>query len=237
MRVLFDNLVLSGTLTTDTPSDSYPVTNLSHQFLRRRYQIVTSPVTVTVTFDEDSTVNCFFYGYHTATSLTLRLYDSGDVLQKTVLVTSPESGVGSEFFDDETAIAYAEIDIAGSNPLYLGGIGLGEYYELPRPLANFSEGLSDRSVTSSSPQGQSQFLHVAALKRRAYTFPSMTRTERNAVEALFVEHGVGRPMWIDAFYGNHTFEPPMYARVVSPWATVKDASFYDAERIEFEEAR
>ena len=236
MRVLFDNLVVSATLTTDEPSDNYPVTNLAHPFLRRKYQSVASPAIITVTFAVDSVVDCLFYGWHNLTSLIVRLYDSGDSLLSTITVASPESGVGSEFFTAVPAVAYAEVEIAGSVP-YLGGLGIGEFYELPRPIGDFSEGLDDHGVVVASSSGQAQQLYVEPLKTRDYTLVEMTRATRAEVAALMTSAGIGRPLWLDAFRLDHDYEPPMYCRIVREWVTTKNGRRYNARSIEFKELR
>ncbi len=236
MRVLFDNLVVPATLTTDEPSDNYPVTNLAHPFLRRKYQSVSSPAIITVTFAADSVVDCFFYGWHNFTSLIVRLYDSGDSLLSTITVASPESGVGSEFFTAVPAVAYAEVEIAGSVP-YLGGLGIGEFYELPRPIGDFSEGLDDHGVVVASSSGQAQQLYVEPLKTRDYTLVEMTRATRAEVAALMTSAGIGRPLWLDAFRLDHDYEPPMYCRIVREWVTTKNGRRYNARSIEFKELR
>jgi hypothetical protein len=222
MRVLFDNLVIASTLTTDEPNGDYPVTNLAHPFLRRKYQSVAATATITVTFKDDATVDCLFYGWHNLTSIVMRLYDSGDVLKDTVTVSSPESGVGSKYFTAVPSIA---------------GLGIGEHYELPRPLADFEEGLDNRGAVVASRAGQAQHLYVEPLKVRAYTVAGMDRDTRSEIAALMKDAGVGRPLWLDAFHLNHNYEPPMYCRLTRPWSTAKSGVWFDAQDVEFEEMR
>jgi hypothetical protein len=166
----------------------------------------------------------------------MRLYDSGDVLKDTVTVSSPESGVGSKYFTAVPSIAYAEVDIAGTTP-YLGGLGIGEHYELPRPLADFEEGLDDRGAVVASRAGQAQHLYVEPLKIRAYTVAGMDRDTRSEIAELMKDAGVGRPLWLDAFHLNHDYEPPMYCRLTRPWSTAKSGVWFDAQDVEFEEMR
>ncbi len=236
MRVLFDNLVVGATITTDEPNDNYPVTNLAHPFLRRKYQSVATPATITVTFADDSTVDCLFYGWHNLTSLIMRLYSSGDVLLDTITVSSPESGIGSEFFTAVASVAYAKVEIAGTIP-YLGGLGIGQHYELPRPLADFEEGLEDRGTVVVSGAGQAQQLYVEPLKVRTYTIAGMDRDTREEIDALMSAAGVGRPLWLDAFHLDHDYEPPMYCRLAREWATAKNGKWFDAQDVEFKEMR
>lgn len=226
MRILFTNLVKTATLSTDSPNASYSVDNLAHATLRKRYQSTVSPATITVTFAADSDVNCFFYGYHNCTTITLRLYDSGDTLLKTVSIASPESGVGSEFFTTVSSVAYAEIDITAGPPVYLGGIGLGVYYDVGRPNADFEEGSIDNSVKVSSPAGQLQQLRVEPIGSNNYQVSGMLRETRNALVAQIDAVGEGAPLWIDAFYGDHSYAAPFYGTIYNRTPTRKAGKYF-----------
>jgi len=236
MKILFDNLVKTATLTTTYPNLNYPVTNLAHTFLRRRYQMASSPTTITVTLAAASSVNCFFYGYHNLTAITVRLYNAGDALLKTVTIASPESGVGAEHFDTIALVTYAEIDISAAATGYLGGVGLGLTSELPRPIADFKEELVDNSIVSMSPEGQTQQIYVEPLGSDIYTIRDVTRDERAAIIALFLAVGIGAPLWIDAFYGNHSYKAPYYGHFVQTLNTKKNGRRFDFG-IELRESR
>ena len=238
MRMLFENLVDAATLSTTLPNTNYPVISLQHPFLRKRYQADAATATITATLAAAAAVSCFFYGYHNCTSIVLRLYNSVPALLKTVTVSSPEAGVGSEFFTSVAGVASAQVDItAAGAPVYLGGVGLGVYYEAPRPTADFEEGLIDNSVVVSSSSGQTHGLYVEPLQRRRYTISNMTRTVRAEIAALMKAKGIGVPMWIDVFYNDHDYDPPMYGKIVTPWSTVKSGRRFDAQTLEIQEAR
>lgn len=236
MKILFDNLVKNATLTTTYPNLNYPVSNLAHAFLRRRYQTADPPTTITVTFAEVSSVNCFFYGYHNLTAIALRLYDDGDVLLHTVTIANPESGVGAEHFDEVALVEYAQVDITAAASGYLGGIGLGMSELLPSPVADFEEDLIDNSIVSTSPGGQTQQIYIESLKSDVYTIRDVTRERRAEIVALFLAVGVGAPLWIDAFYDNHTYQSPFYGHFVRTINTVKNGRRFDFG-IELREAR
>ena len=238
MRFLIDDLIKAAALSTDVANSNYPVESLQHPFLRKRYQADATTATVTATLAAVSTVDCFFYGYHNCTEIVVRLYSSAPALLKTVTVSAPEAGVGSEFFAEVASVATAEIDItAAAEPVYVGGVGLGTYYEAPRPAADFEEGLIDNSVVVSSPAGQTHGLYVEPLQRRRYTISNMTRTVRAEIAALMKAKGIGVPMWIDVFYSDHDYDPPMYGKIITPWSTVKSGRRFDAQTLEIQEAR
>jgi len=235
VKILFDNLVKEATLLTTGPNLNYPVTNLAHTFLQRRYQTASIPATITVTFAAPSSVNCFFYGYHNLTALVVRLYDAGG-LKKTVTIASPESDAGAEHFDEEKLILSVQVDITAAATGYLGGIGLGMCELFPRPVANFEEGLIDNSVISVSAAGQTQQIYVEPLESDIYTIRDVTRSERATIVALFRSVGIGAPLWIDAFYDDHSYKAPYYGRFVQTIDTKKNGRRFDFG-IELRESR
>ena len=238
MRFLLDDLVRDAALSTDKPNGNYPVVNLQHPFLHKRYQADDTTATATVTFAAVSSADCFFYAFHNCTAITLRLYSAGPALEKTVVIASPESGAGSEYFTVEAGLIKAEIDItAGSAPVYLGGVGLGLREQLPRPLADFEENTIDQSVVTVSPTGQALQLRVDPRSQETFRVSWATRAERDAAVAAFNAIGVGAPMWADVFYGDHTFRKPFYGRLIRTVDTRKiGADGYDFT-LSLEEAR
>ncbi len=227
MKILFEDLVKVATLATNYSNLNYPIANLAHPFLRRRYQSATTPVMITATFVAASSVNCFFYGYHNLTAIEIRLYDVGDALLKTVTIASPESEVGAEHFDTIDAVTYMQVDITAAAAGYLGGIGAGETELFPRPVADFKEQLIDNSIVSVSLGGQTQQIYIEPLESNVYTIRDVTRSERAAIVASFLAVGVGRPLWIDAFYDAHSYKAPFYGRFVRAINTLKNGRRYD----------
>lgn len=238
MRFLLDDLMRDATLSTDKPNGNYPVVNLQHSFLQKRYQADDTTATVTVTFDAASSVDCFFYAFHNCTAIVVRLYSAGPVLEKTVTINSPESGAGSEYFTVEPGLIKAEIDITAAGvPVYIGGVGLGLREETPRPLADFEENTIDQSVITVSPTGQALQLRVEPRAAEIFRVSWATRVERDAAVAAFNAVGVGAPIWVDVFYGDHTFRKPFYGRLVQTVDTRKiGADGYDFA-LSLEEAR
>lgn len=226
MRILFTNLAKTATITTDTPNGNYPVTNLVHSVLRKRYQGASTIPLVTITFAATSSINCFFYGYHNLQGLELRLYDSGDTLLQYVSGLA-EVKTGAAYFDTVDNVAYATLQLAVPvQPAYLGGIGLGEYYQVGRPNADFQEGFIDNSVKVSSPTGQVQQTRVEPIGSDNYQVSGMLRAEYIALIEQINAVGQGAPLWIDVFYLNHSYKSPMYGTFYNVAQAIKSGKYF-----------
>ena len=61
MKILFDNILEDSTLSATNESLNYPVANLGHPFLEKRFQSTTTTSTITADWTTDQCISCFFY--------------------------------------------------------------------------------------------------------------------------------------------------------------------------------
>jgi hypothetical protein len=224
--LLFDNLVDSATLTSLNASLNYPVTNLQDPVLRKRYQSSTDSDTITITFDAVSSVQDFWYAWTNADSMELRLYDSGNVLLNTIVVSNPQD-IDAHHLTSAVSAAYAELDVYGYGGVYVGGIGIGLGVDFPDPNNKWTEDYQDNSSVSQSTAGQSLQDYVEPLQVDAWVFRDIPRDEMNVYKELYKELGIGKPIWIDPFENDHSFREPIYASITQPFRAKKNGRVYN----------
>jgi hypothetical protein len=241
MKILFENFAMLDvvdppTYTSLTASSNYPVENLGHMFLRKRYQNVGGSDTVRVTFHEDETVNSFFIGYHNARYLSLLaedgdywLTEEGDEWIVTtseivinlynyagVLLYTSTMNLTNQFeaihFADVANVRYAEIvlDWEGLSAGFIGGIGIGYCYEMPEPFADWIDGLEDNSITEQSLTGQAMQDYVEPKILRPFNFHHVPHADFLAIKNAIAAAGKGRPLWVDFTEDNHALFLPGY---------------------------
>lgn len=210
MKILFDNEIKDATLTALTPNANYPASNLAHVFAKLKYKGAGYDDTITATFDDNVSANCFFYTFTNATSMEVRLYSNASVLLDTITVDCTYDS-GAEYFEAQTTVRWIEIDIASpvSEDVYLGGIALGMASTFPFPLANFDKDLVDNSAKTSSADGQTSYLHIKPLKKYALQFTNVKRTDYHPLITSFEEVGGGH-IWADITEENHAVYQPLY---------------------------
>ena len=234
MILLFEDKVANATFTSLNASLNYPAENLQNQILRKRYQSSIESDTITITFSGASTIKDFWYAFTNATSLELRLYSGLSVLLHTITISSPQAIDAYHFTAVEAS--YAEIDIAGSTGVYLGGVGLGSGVTYPDPLNAWEENYIDNSVVATSRAGQTLQDYVEPLKVNNWTFREIDRDDMNSFKTLYKNKGIGKPLWVDLFEGNHDFLEPIYASIGQPIVTTKNGRKYNFN-INMREAR
>jgi len=205
-KILFDNLLLTATLSSVSPNTSYPVTNLAHVFLKKVYKSTTNHDTITMAWTDDQDVDCCYVGYTNGKSFHLRLYDSvGAVLYSETFC----DGSMCAQFSEVSGVRSAQLDVNNydETTVYLGGIGIGALDALPNPLADWEDGYQDNSAFSESDDGQVLSNSIAWLRRLTLNFFVTTYLAYLAIKAKFRD--VTRPLFVDIFEGMHEARAPM----------------------------
>lgn len=210
MKVLFNNLVKDATITALSENANYPAENLASQFLKLKYKSTGIDDTITVTFDDSVTADCFFYSYTNATSMTIKLYSSGSVLLDTITVDCTYSS-GSEYFTSQNSVRWFTIEAAcpATEDLYIGGIGFGVSTDFPYPTANFAKQIIDNSESDTSTDGQVANQYIEPLTSYTMSFYGVERSEYHSIFSLFKSVGSGH-IWIDIAESNHAVYQPLY---------------------------
>ena len=238
MKILFDNKILDATLSANNASANYPVDNLIHRFLKKRYQHTAASFdTVTVTFSALTDIDYFFAGYTNSTQLVVRLYDSTPTLLKTDTITTGLcDGVVSIKYDQTYSVETIEIDIYGGSGTYLGGIAAGVVENFKDPTSPWEEPYLDNTRRNSSDSGQVSRNQIKPLRVNNWIFRELTRDEANDKEELYLDYSVGAIVWIDPFEDDNTFMEPYYATIQDAPRTNKNGRRYD-QQWSFREAR
>jgi hypothetical protein len=235
MRILFNNLITLAAITANDESLNYPATpNIADTFLKRRFQSSSSTSTITILFSSDQDVNCIFYGLHNLTALTIRLKDLGGA----TLLTIPVSTIrdrGGEYFALTSGVRSVELDLTGPDPVYLGGIGLGVYYQSPDFLASFSEDGSQGPVFDKSRDGQVSVDKLKPLRVYPFAFRDRTVEDKDEFLDLIDSHFPG-PLWFDLSECDQDFLGIIYATILQYPGMAKNGRRYD-NSLQLEEAR
>jgi len=202
MKILFDELFKDATVTATNESLNYPVLNIVHPWLHKRFQSTSTGSLITATFTDDQCMDCFFYAYHDLTALSVVYKDSGGSTLATVSITDPDD-IGIEYFTQLTTVRSVEITITGT---YIGKIGGGCCYTMPDVNADYTSGNIDNSNGPSSAYGQRLVNNVPKLRNLSYSFRELTLTLRNEIDALYTSDNI----FFDLYENNRTKEPPIY---------------------------
>jgi hypothetical protein len=211
MRILFNNIALSASVSATNQSITYLAQKLLNPILKKRFQSTTSSSVITFSWDSDQTVDCLFYGLHNTTSLTIEIYNSASALIYSSTVSDVQD-VGRLYFTQLTTARTVDITISGSNPVYIGKIGLGEYYDAGDFLSDFKQGATPRWNIQKSPDGQTYSERNRPLRTYSLGFRDKTIEQKNALLDYADEYFPG-PFFVDLTEGDQDFLSPIYATI------------------------
>lgn len=224
MKALFDNKILNSIITSVDASNNFPVDNLKSIYLHQKFQSIDTSDIITIVFNGNIDVDCFFFGYSNMSNMGVSFYDELDVLVGQLDFTSIDTDVESSYFDSTISVKkiIIELENTSSESVYLGGLAVGLTESFNLPLAKWTDDFDDKSIVSESQSGQILQQYIKPFRKYDFTFPVNTRVEVNKVTMQYQQYGVGFHLWVDPFELNHDFMYPLYCTLTAPISAKKD---------------
>lgn len=214
MRILFNDVVKNALIASTNASGSYPADNLGDEFLRLRYQVDGTYDSITVTLEEAATIDSVWFGYmHNVDSLDVTFHDGGG----TEIGAAPfgdynEESFTARHFDPVSGVEEIRVEIGGTAPFFIGGMGAGEALAMPAAVAAWDDGYIDNSVMVRSSHGQMQQQYIEPYTRYAFAFTDSTLVEFLTIKSAAANVGK-RPVWATLFELSMDTYPPGYYSV------------------------
>jgi hypothetical protein len=208
MRILSDNYSLTSTFSSTGTNTSYPLANLKSPFLEEIWKGLDADETITINFGTSKPVDCVYLGYTNATSITVKLYNSSDVLLYTIAVSAVSLGA---VFSTVQSVRYATVRLQSGETVYCGNIGIGDSYVMPNPIMGVVEKPIDNSIIIRNAKGQTLKNKIPVLRGYDLSFGAMLIDSYNEVKALITD--MDTPVWVDIYEQAHAKIPPVYALV------------------------
>ena len=211
MKVLFDNRLKESTITGLYQNDNFPVENLDHMFLYKKYKSTTYVDTITITFDDVETINSIFYGYSNVATMEVKLYNSSNTLLATKTVDCTYSS-SSLFFTAIPLVRKLVVTVSCpvTDDFYMGGFAAGNSVTFPDPLAVFEKQLVDKSIKESSIAGQVSYNAIKPLVSYSLAYRGVQREDYHTdIVDQFLIAGSGH-IWVDITEDNHAMYQPLY---------------------------
>ena len=212
MRVLLDDIIPLALITATSQSVNYPVINLIHPFLKKRYQNTTGGATLLFNFTIPQPVNCFFIGYNNIDTLQIKINGVIVVTQSDV---NPDIGI--LYLDSTYSATLIEISFFG---FYIGKISAGVYTQFPDLVAQYDTGQVDNSSFFESPDGQTLVNEIEPLRVLTYSV-------RELIDNSFIKKYRAKPLFIDLYEFAPWKEAPIYGRFTSPFGLKYNPRRYD----------
>ena len=225
MKILYNNLLESTTLTATNENGSYPITNTTHKYLEKKFMATTTTSTITLSLAMSADVSAIAIGWHNLSSGTYILKDSGG---STV-------GSGSLAVAEETDITYftaitcktIELSVVSADIVRIGGLGVGNpthfLYHNTNPIIDYY----DNDSSSFTAGGQLNGKKTATLLRYTAVLGKITNAQRKEVMDIIKSRGSIKPVYADLYALKHEEARPIYCRLAGNGAFKRQSDSYD----------
>jgi len=211
MKILFNNLIYSSTLSADTQNNNFPLTNLQSDFPDKIYKATQESAIITIELSAIGSINCFYITNTNATGAVIGLYNSSNSLLKTVTLDLDRNG---QSFPITGSVKKIILTLAGSDIIYLGCIGFGYAYTTPLVQNDVIPKPIDNSIRNSNDYGNFYINPIPVRQSYDITFPKLTRAQYNELFNLWAG-SIYHPLWSDV-YDNSTGEMnPMFGVMIN----------------------
>jgi len=211
MKIIYDNVLHGGTYSATNESLNYPVENLDHPFITKRFQATGNTSTVTIILDTAASVDSIGHGVTNATAGTIRVYSGAYDLEATLTMDRDYDPCITYTASTIAAVTKIEIDLTTTDTYaYLGGVSAGVAHEIDYAYAQIERPLTDNTAWQQMPGGQSLSNKKTPLRNVPLTFDAASITAANNLITVYRSVGLGTPMFIEFFEGARTIFPPLF---------------------------
>lgn len=252
MRILYKNYLEDSTLSATSEDSLYPVENLTHKFLEKKFQAEGNLSTVTVLFPEDRTVNMIAYGFNNletsadtikltkGASDTIKLTKgASDTIKLTISaqwelkdsggssVASGVIAVGQDvnvIYPGSITARSLEITFAtsGENAVYVGSLSVGEYLEYEYTQVNPVITDQLRADVSKTNGGQLIGNQSPDLREWQVVVPNMDNDKRLETRTMVNTVGSFKPIFVD-LWEDADYEEPMHGNITQAGTYRRDS--------------
>jgi hypothetical protein len=231
MRISYDNLLKTATLTATNENANYPVGNVYHRWQRKTFKATTTSV-ITAILDDITAITSVIIDYHNLTSCSVAFYDYADALIDTW--TMDMSYNTSAKYGEIADVAKVVFTCESIVDIEIGTIFIGDSLYFPIQ-ANQDIPLKSSDVVSVSSDRQTSGRKGSITRAGTITIPLLTSAERKSLETVFYEMGLIEPFFIDLWDNSHTDFEPVYGTFTSE-ISVTHLEEGDTISFSFEEA-
>jgi len=198
MRILTRNIIEENSSISMTNVDtSFPVENVYSNMLEEIMQASTNSTLITISFDEDVTVNAIFFGFHNASNATFVFKDSSGITLSTISFVTPQI-YEKQYISKLTTIRTIEITMNTTEAyLFIGNISCAEYTQLHNIRLPMTVEHIDTSMFSQTYGGQ--FLYRTGITLQSFNVDcdKITDAQLAEFEAAYAEVHKGKAWWMD----------------------------------------
>jgi hypothetical protein len=232
MRISYDNLLKTSTLTASYENANYPVENIYHRWQRKTFKATDVSTHISAILDDVTTITSIGIDYHNLVTCRVILYDYADAVIEDI--ANIIEGNCSFIYGTWVDVARVAFICTSITTVEIGTIFIGQSLYFPIQ-ANQDIPLRSSDVLSVSSDRQTSGRKGSVTRAGTITVPLLTSTQRKSIEEVFYEMGLIEPFFIDLWDDSHSDFEPIYGTFTSE-ISVTHLEEGDTISFSFEEA-
>lgn len=213
MRLLWYNKLQDAVITVSSESTdisaNFPKENLLVYALSIPFKSIQPSVQMTVTFNAVETINCLAFAGHNMNTFRYRTYDESDVLIVDVLIN--ELLATEMLYVGSASIKKIVINMTADDYIQIGYLSIGEYYQMPNPLAYYEEAIIITNRVDTNLFGQVYGSDGVFLQTYSPDFVRVSNDRFKEIRAIVDEVRNYKSIFVDMTEDNHDYKKPLYA--------------------------
>jgi hypothetical protein len=210
MRVSYINRLKNATLSATNENLNQSVTNIIHNFLNLAFYATGNNSIITIELDTTYDIDHIAFDYHNIDTMIIKFYDVFDVLITTEIITVLEN-CNFHYFNTVENVSSITITLTTvATLLYIGGISMGEYFELPNFQQSPGGELQLTDTYSTSPGGQRTGNRRFCPLTKVLNYVNISRQEKDDIITYLRYMQNSIPHFIDFYPDAHDEESPIW---------------------------
>ena len=208
MKLLYDNLIQTATLSSDNATSTTNVNNLKDRILKLKYDATGSTDTVYAEWTSDQTISCIALGYHNLSGASYVLKNSGgSTIGSGTLEYSYDTNM--TYFAAVSGVRTLEVSLTSSDNIYLGGLGCGTTFDVDGHNVNPRFDFQNQGSATWLTGGQTYGAQSAVLEYWRATI-EVENSDRLLFKSALNKVGNWFPIYADLYEENHAEQRPIY---------------------------
>lgn len=225
MRVLYTNKLQSASsLTATTENYNFPLSNILVNQLAMSYKATDITVNITAVFDTAQTVNALGIAGHNANKVVISYYTLSTDVTPAYSETF-NSPLGTDvLYPVSHSGKKIVIRLEGTEIISVGSLFIGEYLQMPKPTAYYSEKYVVTNARTDTAFGAVYGSDGEILRKLEPSFSVVDFDSYKSVVSMYSALRNYRTLFVDMNELNHTYKEPLYATLeMSEMNTSRDS--------------
>lgn len=226
MRIAWDNRIKEATLTATNENLNYPIENIIHNYLTKKFKGTRTESTITITFTDVEDINFIAIGYKNLIDAEAEFFDIDNISLGTQVLNCD---IDINYFTKISAVKKINLAVTTDQDyVEIGNISAGEYLQLENPFVTIPITPSLSTKFSKSDGGQLTGRKLKSLLSYEFKFPPIIEiSDIEDIKKMLDSVQTVENIWIDIWELNNNILSSKFGNIISAQFNLSKNQNYD----------